>query len=614
MSLQDFTDYKLPKNAYLTFDADTLKSLIIERLNENETFTDQNFEGSNFSAFIDVVAYMYHVLLFQLNTTSNESTFNTATIYENMNKLVSNIGYKPLGDQTSLLNFNLSATNIPASVYTIPRFSSVVAAGNSFIATDDITFQKTTNTTLEQVSPSNNTLYQGSITEATFVATGEPYENIILVDSFTSPQLIQSVSNLNNTKFISDNTFSIFVNDAVDGKWTEWVETASLFLESADAKRYEKRLNASGNYEFKFGNDLNGKKLNENDTVLIFYVISDNEAGDTGPNTLANASFNLYGSANFTAIKDILYDAGQILITPDQLTSITLNNPSRSAPPKKAETAEDIKKNAPKVFASQNRLVTKEDYEYQINRNFNNVTKDVKVLSNDEFSSKVLGYYTNQGLSQGNDDARMLFSQVQFSTSTSFNNVYIYTVPSGDSTLNSLSPRYLNSAQKQIIADFCNNKKDITHNVVVTDALFKAFAFGISNVGGSSFSDNDSVDDIVNDSSLRITVDKNQALNNSAIKTSISNTLNSYFSKLQIGDIVDVAAMTNDILNIQGVTALHTVNGTAEISNLSFVVWNPDYKENDKAIQSLNYQLEDFEYGYFYNIADIVNKITIRRL
>ena len=43
-------------------------------------------------------------------------------------------------------------------------------------------------------------------------------------------------------------------------------------------------------------------------------------------------------------------------------------------------------------------------------------------ISNDEFTSRVLGYYTEQGLGQGNDDARMLFSQVQFSTSTSFNN------------------------------------------------------------------------------------------------------------------------------------------------------------------------------------------------
>jgi len=614
MSLQDFTDYKLPKNAYLTFDANTLKSLIIERLNENESFTDQNFEGSNFSAFIDVVAYMYHVLLFQLNTTSNESTFNTATIYENMNKLVSNIGYKPLGDQTALLNFSLSATNIPANVYTIPRFSSVVAAGNSFIATEDITFQKITNTAVEAVSPSNNTLYQGAITEASFTATGEPYENITLVDSFTSPQLTQSVTNLNNTKFISDNTFSVFVKNATTGVWSEWYECASLFLKSAENRSYEKRLNSSGNYEFKFGNNLNGKQLESDDTVLIFYVVSDNEAGITGPDALANASFNLYGSTNFEAIKSILYNDDQNLINSIDIANVTLNNTNGTLPPKKAETTEDIKANAPKVFASQNRLVTKEDYEYQVNRNFNNITKDVKVLSNDEFTSKVLGYYSEQGLGQGNDDARMLYSQVQFSTSTSFNNVYIYTVPSGDSTLNSVTPKYLNAAQKQIIADFCNTKKDITHNVVITDALFKAFAFGASNTAITSFSDSDSVDDIVQDSRIRITVDKNQASNNGAIKSAASTILNKYFSKLQLGDIIDVAAMTNDILNIPGVTELHTINGDAEIPNLSFVVWNPDYKDSDRTIQSLNYQLEDFEYAYFYNIANITNKIAIRRL
>jgi len=63
MSLQDFTDYSLPKNAYLTFDANSLKGLIIDRLNENETFTDQNFEGSNFSAFIDVSLYVSRVIV-----------------------------------------------------------------------------------------------------------------------------------------------------------------------------------------------------------------------------------------------------------------------------------------------------------------------------------------------------------------------------------------------------------------------------------------------------------------------------------------------------------------------------------------------------------------------
>jgi hypothetical protein len=614
MSLQDYTDYKLPKNAYLTFDANTLKSLIIERLNENEAFTDQNFEGSNFSAFIDVVAYMYHVLLFQLNTTSNESTFNTATIYENMNKLVGNIGYKPLGDQTSLLNFNLSAVNLSPDVYTIPRFSSIAAAGTSYISIDDITFEKIVDQAREVVNASSNTLYQGTLNEATFTATGEPYENMILIDSFTSKQFQQSTSNLNNSKFISDNAFSVFVKNAVDSEWVEYKETASLFLESSTSYKYEKRLNPSGNYEFKFGNNLNGKQLNTGDEVLIYYVISDNEAGDVGPDTLANSTFNLYGSESFTSVKDILYSDDQTLITADQLASVLINNPTRSSSPKKAETVDDIKNSAPKIFASQNRLVTKEDYQYQINRNFNNITKDVKVLSNDEYTSKVLAYYAEQGLGQGNDDARMLFSQVQFSTSTSFNNVYVFTVPNGNPTLNGVTPNFLNSAQKQAIADFCNEKKDITQNVVVSDPIFKAFAFGVSNVGGSSFGDNDTVDTVVNDSFLRVTVDKNQSLNDSAIKTAIANTFSTYFDDVQLGDVINVAALTNDILNIQGVTDLHTVNGDAVIANLSLIVWNPDYKEEDKNIQSLNYQLEDFEYGYFYNPSNITNKIAIRRL
>ena len=42
----DFLDFKLPQKAYAAFDAQTLKHYIVERLNTNEKFTDQNFEGS----------------------------------------------------------------------------------------------------------------------------------------------------------------------------------------------------------------------------------------------------------------------------------------------------------------------------------------------------------------------------------------------------------------------------------------------------------------------------------------------------------------------------------------------------------------------------------------
>lgn len=78
--MSDLLEYNLPKNAYANFDAVSLKQFIIDRLNENPKFTDQNYEGSNLAAFIDIIAYSYHVLMFYLNQTSSESMFSQTTL------------------------------------------------------------------------------------------------------------------------------------------------------------------------------------------------------------------------------------------------------------------------------------------------------------------------------------------------------------------------------------------------------------------------------------------------------------------------------------------------------------------------------------------------------
>ena len=534
MSLENFTDYKLPKNAYLSFDATSLKSLIIDRLNENETFTDQNFEGSNFSAFIDVVSYMYHVLLFQLNTTSNESTFNTATIYDNMSKLVSNIGYKPQGDQTSLLNFSLSARNLNANVYTVPRFSSVDVNGFTYSTLDDITFQKIADTVLETEAVSNNTLYQGAITEANFTSIGEPYETITLVDTFTTQQVVEVTRTVNDQQFISDNSFKVFVKNVDTSVWTEWSETVSLFLESPTATAYEKKFNENGNYDFRFGNNSNGRQLNANDTVLIFYITSNNEIAIASPGAITSSTFNFYSSPAFNEISNYIYNDDLNLINTSIQDTVLISNQFQSTPIKLAETVDQIRDNAPKIFSTQNRLVSKTDYETQINRNFNNITKDVKVLDNNDYTGQYLRYFNRIGLDRPNDDGRVLLSQVGFSTSTNFNNVYVYTVPSNQPVINEQLPNFLNPSQKQIISNFCIDKKDVTHNVVVADPIFKAISFG---VGSSAIQeDPDTLDDIVNNSFIRLSVDQNIAASSSSIRTKVLNIFKKYFDLIQLGD------------------------------------------------------------------------------
>ena len=99
------TDFTLPATGYSTFDALSMKQLIKDRLRQNAFYTDQDFEGSNLSSLIDMLAYNYHVLLFYLNQTSTESLFSESQLYENVNRIVKLLNYNPIGFQTCKLQF-----------------------------------------------------------------------------------------------------------------------------------------------------------------------------------------------------------------------------------------------------------------------------------------------------------------------------------------------------------------------------------------------------------------------------------------------------------------------------------------------------------------------------
>ena len=330
------------------------------------------------------------------------------------------------------------------------------------------------------------------------------------------------------------------------------------------------------------------------------------------PNAITSSTFNLYTSPAFNEISNYIYNADLNLINTSNKDTVLISNQFQSTPIKLAETVDQIRDNAPKIFSTQNRLVSKTDYETQINRNFNNITKDVKVLDNNDYTGQYLRYFNRIGLDQPNDDGRVLLGQVGFSASTNFNNVYVYTVPSNQPVINEQLPNFLNPAQKQIISNFCIDKKDVTHNVVIADPIFKAISFG---VGSSAIqTDPDTLDDIVNNSFIRLSVDQNIAASSSSIRTKVLNIFKKYFDLIQLGGVVETGNISRDILNIDGVINIDTVNGDNVTPNLSFIVWNPDYRLEDNLIQTQDYNLEDYEFAYFYEISNIPSKIAIQRL
>ena len=372
MAIKNLTDFSLSRGDYAAFDAKSLKELIQTRLNQGGVYTDQNFEGSNMSSIIDVIAYSYHLLLFYLNQTSADSMFTDTNIYENMNRIVKLIDYKPKGYQTSLLSFDMIATaQLPVDTYTIKRYSYFVAGGNYYSFTNDSTFNKTVpgNQSLTNFS-SENILREGQYFEyPEVVALGEDFEKVVL-----------SVKN-NDENFdinIDSDSINIYVQDADTKAITEFNETTNLFLEGPDSNVFEKRLNENSLYEFKFGNGVFGKKLNEGDSIFIYYIQSSGEVGVISPGVLDGNKLNLYSTPRFNAISNSIFNTTFNFIDIQQIQYLNFSNTLQSTDPVEKEDIESIRNNASKNFQLQNRIITLKDYYNFIETNFSQILKSFK--------------------------------------------------------------------------------------------------------------------------------------------------------------------------------------------------------------------------------------------
>lgn len=295
--MSESLEYNLPKNAYVNFDALSLKDFIIQRLNENPKFTDQNYEGSNLASFIDIIAYSYHVLLFYLNQTGSESMFSQASLYENMNKIVNLIGYKPTGKQTSLASVTCVADNtLAVGSYTLRKYGYFLVDNIQYTILNDFVFEKTTPSNENISSIDNNLiLYQGTIQEyPIYTAEGVDFE--------TFPIVVDNRVDSKDTRFIAHGTISVYVKEKIDDTWYEYEEVDNIFLTKDSDRYYSVRLNENGHYEIKFGNGVFGKRLNSEDQVAVYYILSDNDKGIISKNAIdGNKLFN-YNSTQFNEI------------------------------------------------------------------------------------------------------------------------------------------------------------------------------------------------------------------------------------------------------------------------------------------------------------------------
>jgi len=598
--MSDSLEYNLPKNAYANFDALSLKDFIIQRLNENPKFTDQNYEGSNLASFIDIIAYSYHVLLFYLNQTGSESLFSQASLYENMNRIVNLIGYKPTGKQTSIVPVTCTATaSLATGSYTLKKYGYFLVDDIQYTILEDFIFEKSVGGVELINSIANNLiLYQGTVQEyPLYTAEGVDFE--------TLPIVVDNRVDDTDTRFVADGTISVYVKEQADNTWYEYEEVDNIFLTKDSDRYYSIRLNENGHYEVKFGDGVFGQKLKEGDEVAIYYLLSDNDAGIISKNAInGNKLFN-YSTTQFNLIYDDIstLDEGSI-INLTRSAFLTFSNTSNSTIISEPETVDQIRENVPKYLGAQLKLTTEDDYETFLLKNIPSIINSVKVVNNKTFINEYIDYFYKICVDP-NKSNRVILNQVNFADACDFNNVNIFCVPKFEVQVDEDYPQFLSNSLKNLIVDITADKKILSHEVIPRDPIYVAFDIGYS-AGEASR-------EIADTSRLEIVKNANSKINKESLKLKVSELILNFFktSNNKLGQRLDLSALSSDILSMEGVRSIRTKNGNQTFNGISFVAWNPVYEGVDEEFINQTTTLPFFKFPYFYRPQTLANKISI---
>ena len=587
-----FLDFNLPQDAYVAFDATTLKDFIVQRLNENEKFTDQNYEGSNLAAVIDIIAYSYHVLLFYLNNTAAEVDFNQATLYENMNRIVKLIGYKPTGKQTSVVPIKaVAGQGLTKGNYTIRKYSYVLADSNTqYTFNEDISFDKTVDGNQEIKSLEDNAiLYQGSVSEyPDYFAQGIDFESF--------PIVVENITNTDDSRFISENTISVYVKETSSDRYYEYRQIDSLYLSTANDRVFEKRLNENGYFEIKFGDGSFGKRLEEGDVVAVNYLLSDNLKGQISKNVINGNKIFVYDSPRQREIFNDTYtnQNDTTFLNVDNGSNLTLSNPVNSTTLTTEETAQQIRENASKSFSSQLRLVTGEDYEFYIKKNLANIVNSIKVVDNKEYINGYIQYFYDICVDP-NKVNRVILNQVNFADACDFNNVNVFAVPKFTLTDDGAYPPFLSNSFKNLIISTTQDRKMISNDVVPRDPIYMAFGLGISNAENLSL-------DIIDNTKLYMVREINNKISKTTLASKAAAIIRKYFlpENNALGQPIKISDMAGELLSIEGIKRIYTKNeSTGTIFNgISFLSYNPQYPESDIELVNQDTTLPYFKFPY----------------
>ena len=305
-------------------DFDGIKTNLKNYLKSKDTFADFDFDHSNLSVLMDVLAYNSFYNAFYINQLANESFLESAQLRNNVVAKAKGIGYTPRSTTapTATLTLQITPATPTAEALIIEEYtefaSQVTGVDYFFVTTDTYTVNQDRN---------GNYIIDVEVKEGTRV------EHRYVVDKKNPDQrfLIK-----NRTADVS--TLDVVVQRSQTDLVVKEFKLADNLVElTGDDNVYFLDEVEEGLFEVTFGNGVLGSPVADGNVGILDYISTQGEKGNGA--LVFTPTGRVAGSENVTITTQVSANGG-----------------------KPRETIEEIKFNAPKYFATQGRLVTVEDY------------------------------------------------------------------------------------------------------------------------------------------------------------------------------------------------------------------------------------------------------------
>ena len=554
-------------NALLLTDInfDEIKDNLKNFLSNQTELGDYDYESSTMQILLNLLAYNTYMNSYYLNAVSNEMYLDSAQVRNNVVSRAKMLGYTPRSahGSTATVQVVINPNDAPDTI-TIPentQFRATVDGTQYVFVNPDA---KVVNADSSGVFSTNIDITEGRIQTFRWTVSSEnPVRYIIPNDNVDTRSLkVQVQTSASDT---TTRTYTLADN------LTNVTSTSEVYFLSE---------NINGRYEITFGDNILGKQLNDGNIIILTYRI-------------CNGSDSLSAST-FTAVSSI-----------SGYTDITLNIVSAAQGGQEKESMQSIKYNAPKFYSSQNRAVTKKDYETLIKNNFADL-QAVSVWGGEDNSPPVYGkVYISVKPRSGNllandrkdDIVNFLIQKNVLSIEPNIvDPTFVYVKPEIEIRYNpkmtTQSPGAFLNGLKQVIINYENNNLGVFGQQYKTSSLaslLNAYSEAVDNVSIDINLKKKIVPNTSVATTYRIPFNEQvhtyegvtKPYNISSSKFTFANRTNCYFDDDGLGNIriyyLSGTSTRNYILNNAGTVDYNT--GLIVLNNLLITDYDGDYLE-----------------------------------